>query len=55
MTENSVSGVEMKADHEGESFAASVAQNEKSLNSAMPAAGIAIAELQEFMIMPGCP
>jgi hypothetical protein len=55
MTENSVSGVEMKADHEGEGSAASVAQNEKSLNSAMPAAGIAIAELQEFMIMPGCP
>ena len=43
LIENSVSGGQMKADHEGESSAAPVAQNEKSLNSAMPAAGVAIA------------
>ncbi|AUB44987.1 Methyl-accepting chemotaxis protein (plasmid) [Nostoc flagelliforme CCNUN1] len=41
--ENQVSGLETIFPHEGTCSAASVAQNEKSLNSAMSAAGVAIA------------
>jgi hypothetical protein len=37
MTENSVSGVEMKADHEGESSAASVPSAEKWSHEAIAA------------------
>ncbi|MCC5633018.1 hypothetical protein LC613_36435 [Nostoc sphaeroides CHAB 2801] len=42
--ENQVSGVEMKADHKGTGSAASPAQIEFSSTSAMPAAGVAIAD-----------
>ncbi|MBD2731592.1 hypothetical protein H6G96_36245 [Nostoc sp. FACHB-892] len=41
--ENQVSGIEAIYPHEDTCSAAPVAQNEKSLNSAMPAAGVAIA------------
>ncbi|MCC5633624.1 hypothetical protein LC613_40010 [Nostoc sphaeroides CHAB 2801] len=42
--ENQVSGVEMKADHKGTGSGASPAQIEFSSTSAMPAAGVAIAD-----------
>jgi hypothetical protein len=42
--ENQDCGVEPTISHEGACSAASAAQNEKSLNSAMPAAGVAIAD-----------
>ena len=43
LDENQDCGVEARDCHEGTCSAAPVAQNEKSLNSAMPAAGVAIA------------
>jgi hypothetical protein len=43
LAENQNCGVEATISHEGACSAAPVAQNEKSLNSAMPAAGVAIA------------
>ncbi|WP_226889849.1 hypothetical protein [Nostoc sp. MG11] len=52
LLENSVSDIEMKADHKGTVSAASPAQIEKSSTSAMPAAGVAIAAQK---IEPSCP
>ncbi|WP_225912254.1 hypothetical protein [Nostoc flagelliforme] len=43
LAENQDCGVEARFPHEGICSAAPVAENEKSLNSAMPAAGVAIA------------
>ncbi|WP_228039058.1 hypothetical protein [Nostoc sp. LEGE 12450] len=53
LVENSVSGVEIKAVHEGTGSAAPVAQNEKSLNSAMPAAGVAITNQIQGQVQHG--
>ncbi|AUB43108.1 Methyl-accepting chemotaxis protein (plasmid) [Nostoc flagelliforme CCNUN1] len=53
LVENSVSGVEIKAVYEGTCSAAPVAQNEFSLNSAMPAAGVAIANQTQEQVEQG--
>jgi hypothetical protein len=55
LVENSVSGEGVKANHEGESSAAPIAQDEKSLNSAMPAAGVAIANQIQGQVEQGNP
>ncbi|MEH1814033.1 MAG: hypothetical protein V7K26_15570 [Nostoc sp.] len=53
MGENQDCGVEPKDCLEGDSSAAPVAQNEKSLNSAMPAAGVAIANQTQRQVEQG--
>ncbi|MBD2510647.1 hypothetical protein H6G91_25810 [Nostoc muscorum FACHB-395] len=51
--ENQDCGVEPRDCHEGTCSAAPVAQNEKSLNSAMPAAGVAIADQPQGQVEQG--
>nr|WP_243458402.1 hypothetical protein [Nostoc sp. UIC 10630] len=52
--ENQVSGVEAIFPHKEDTcFAVLIAQNEKSLNSAMPAAGVAIANQKQGQLKQG--
>ncbi|QHG20748.1 hypothetical protein A6V25_32505 [Nostoc sp. ATCC 53789] len=53
LAENQNCGVEVAVSHEGACSAAPVAQNEKSLNSAMPAAGVAIANQTHGQVEQG--
>ena len=55
LAENQDCSVEVKDCHEGTCSAASVAENEFSLNSAMPAAGVAIANQTQGQVEQGNP
>jgi hypothetical protein len=53
LAENQDCGVEAAVSHEGTCSAAPVAQNEKSLNSAMPAAGVAVTNQIQGQVQHG--
>ncbi|MEH2002607.1 MAG: hypothetical protein V7L00_28385 [Nostoc sp.] len=55
LVENQNCGVKATISHEGTCSAAPVAQDEKSLNSAMPAAGVAIANQTQGQVEQGNP